>query len=272
MKSAKTLTIAIIAIIAISLALSLFGCAVNPVPTVTESPPPSPSETISATPSPQPSADATAFSGAVIDYVTKQYIGKEVDVLVFRLRGETVLETFDFGTGIWRNYYSRIDSLAVYNNDGSLLQEFKWLDTQLPLGFYGGIYGLSFDDYNFDGYTDIRLHSYEGGSMRNEPSYFWLWDAESGQFVKNEKLEDLSNFAFINFIDIDTIYAFSRISGYSHYTEYYKYENGEYREYANVYDRIENGKRIITAEELIDGEWVTTEESFDTDFFGEPIE
>ena len=55
---------------------------------------------------------------------------------------------------------------------------------------------LSFSDYNFDGYLDMRLKRWQEGAghlLANE--YFWLWDSAVSQFVLNEQLMEIGRAA-----------------------------------------------------------------------------
>jgi rhodanese-related sulfurtransferase len=101
------------------------------------------------------------------------------------------------------NEYTNVHSITITCENDSFRQEIVGLNTQTPAHSRNvympkppataeTLYGLSFDDWNFDGYTDISLWRYRGGSAENSPSYYWLWDNEVGQFVANEELEALS--------------------------------------------------------------------------------
>jgi hypothetical protein len=52
--------------------------------------------------------------------------------------------------------------------------------------------GITFDDYNFDGYMDMRLlrHNLGHGTLRSY-QYFWLWDTETSQFVLDKQLVEV---------------------------------------------------------------------------------
>ena len=58
--------------------------------------------------------------------------------------------------------------------------------------------GLSFADYNFDGYLDMRLMRWQdsaGGLLAQE--YFWLWDVSTMQFVLHEQLMEIGHSAWL---------------------------------------------------------------------------
>ena len=58
---------------------------------------------------------------------------------------------------------------------------------------------LAFDDFNFDGYLDMRLKRWQdgaGGLLANE--YFWLWNTDERQFILNEQLVEIGHAAGLN--------------------------------------------------------------------------
>lgn len=82
-------------------------------------------------------------------------------------------------------------------NDGQVIQEIDGLFQELggPSGietFSDPQYEIRFLDLTDNGYLDMTMHKTWGGTLRNEPHYFWLWDREAGKFVKNETLMHLS--------------------------------------------------------------------------------
>jgi len=69
---------------------------------------------------------------------------------------------------------------------------------------------VNFADYTGNGYFDFSIGRSHGGSMGNEPRYFWLWCVVSQQFVLNETLTELSNFASISIEPDGNLRAFHR--------------------------------------------------------------
>ena len=90
------------------------------------------------------------------------------------------------------------------------------------------VYGLSFSDFNGDGYLDIQLLKYPGGSMRNEPSIFWLWDIEKNEFVRNKQLEEIAESAGISVEEDGRVSAYTRVGIGESVTTYYSYIDGEF--------------------------------------------
>lgn len=74
-------------------------------------------------------------------------------------------------------------SIVIKDDSGTLVQTISGLSQS-----YGFINSdITFDDYNFDGYLDMRLMRWQdgaGGLLAHE--YFWLWDVGKKLFVLNE--------------------------------------------------------------------------------------
>ena len=135
------------------------------------------------------------------------------------------------------------------------------------LGWNLDNYGLVFEDWNCDGAIDFQLHMFEGGSMRNEPSLFWLWDEEQGKFVENDELSGISNGAriFMSRLEDDRVRAFTRLGAFGYGTCMYEYIDGsfvlvEIEEILYEYDDNGEGAAVIRISRLIDGEMQLVEE------------
>ena len=117
-----------------------------------------------------------------IDFSVAQSIHPDMPPFIFRMLGG--YRPFPYGYG----YYSRmVDTIRITYLNGELLQEIT--------GFYAWArlsasnrYGLHFADYNFDGYLDIALHMWPGGTRDAGYFYYWLWCRELRQFVFNRQL------------------------------------------------------------------------------------
>jgi len=91
----------------------------------------------------------------------------------------------------------------------------------------------TFDDYNFDGYLDMRLHRYNpgAGGMLSE-YYFWLWDSELGEFVLNWQLIYMGRAAYFSANhDRQQLLSWNRWSaGSEQFWSYYEYiGNGDFK-------------------------------------------
>lgn len=76
-------------------------------------------------------------------------------------------------------------NIKIEDSDGNIIQSIPGLSQSKSFLSRN----LTFNDYNFDGYLDMRLMRWQdgaGGLLANE--YFWLWNAEIAQFVLNEQL------------------------------------------------------------------------------------
>jgi len=159
-----------------------------------------------------------------------------------------------------------IKSIEIRQVSGAFHQTLDGFSTEIET--HHDDYGLEFADWNFDGITDIRLRHWEGGSMRNEPSLFWLWDDERQMFVENEQLMDISETAapFVVLTPENRIGAYTR-GGYDSYWDlYYEYQNGEFVEVEYVSNKFifeENGDCYLVTQisKPIDGEMQLVEET-----------
>lgn len=132
------------------------------------------------------------------------------------------------------------------------------------------MYGLSFADWNFDGYLDIDLWSYRGGSMLNEPHYYWLWDNNMGQFVMNAELMEISDFSTIVInVEESRLESYKRLGGLGGVTQHFKYIDDKlvlvYSYVLEVVPSTDDDKYTchITISEFIDGEMIITEDFYE---------
>jgi len=116
-------------------------------------------------------------------------------------------------------------NIIITDENGAIIQEISGL-TQSSRNVNGG---LSFDDYNFDGYLDMRLLRWQdgaGGLLAQE--YFWLWDASTMQFVMHEQLMGIGHSAWLGADqERQRVYVGNRnLGGHAHLE--YEYRNGEF--------------------------------------------
>ena len=165
-----------------------------------------------------------------IDYTITKKIGDKIEELVFRIEGVSIAE---YGLNHDKSKYyatcvNKISKITILNTGGNIKQEFPDLSIE-NYATEKEQYGLSFDDWNFDGYTDISLWRYRGGTSTNSPHYFCLWDNTTQKYVMNTELEELSD---ISSISIDNqaqqIISHVRYSAAEHSDTYYKYVNSSY--------------------------------------------
>ena len=164
-----------------------------------------------------------------------------------------------------KNYYpTKIEKLTISNLNGEVRQEFSDLNTE-TFADEDMMYGLWFDDWNFDGYIDIGLWRYAGGTSLNAPHYYWFWDSEIREFVENKQLMEISE-QFYVYADSESKLIIAELrKGYKGYIEkHYEHHAGEFIEvWSRETERIitHDGEELVHViiEELIDGELIETE-------------
>jgi len=196
-------------------------------------------------------------------FTTTQKIHDGLPDFEFRIEGVKVLE-----------YNSiQVNRLIIIAVDGSFYQEFDGLDTRNHLVTVDSP-GLSFDDWNFDGYMDVSLWKYVGGTGNNVPHYYWLWDNEAGKFVENKDLECISDYSTLE-IDKENnrLISSSRDGAWMTQTEYYTYQDGQIvlvrkeEKHFMLDQRDDWGDdyadlALIIISDLIDGELTVTQEYY----------
>jgi len=91
-----------------------------------------------------------------------------------------------------------------------------------------GRFVLHFDDFNFDGYMDMALTNLAPNGIWNFGAhYYWLWNLEIGQFVKNETLS-----SFWGNLSLDKehkeIVIYERLGGARHFLYILQYIDGDF--------------------------------------------
>ena len=146
---------------------------------------------------------------------------------------------------------------------GSYNLSWGWvgIDPENPLNFH-------LADYNGDGCLDMGLRWHPGGSMRNDPHFFWLWDADIRQFVRNEELETLSAEWTVSPREDGRIGTYARLGNLEHIFGIFEYINGEpvfVEQTHQLWFLNEDGTRYIqiTTTDHITGVQTITHESLD---------
>jgi hypothetical protein len=86
-------------------------------------------------------------------------------------------------------------SIVIEDNEGNIIQVIPGL-TQSNSHAQTEIV---FDDYNFDGFLDMKLLRWqEGAGQLRAVTYFWLWDTDEYRYVLNEQLIEIGFTAEIN--------------------------------------------------------------------------
>lgn len=126
--------------------------------------------------------------------------------------------------GKYRNY-STVYEIDILNDKFESIQT---IEVPWTCHYYSrsSDYGLLIEDWNFDGWIDIGIFAWEGGTMGNTPSYYWFWNPTNNKFEFNDEISDLSNYGTINVNKADElINLFSRSSSVESGTISYKWEN-----------------------------------------------
>ena len=164
--------------------------------------------------------------------ITPRYIPQELsDAITLRIHPDMPEFTITriAGDYISNAYYifpePREVKIIITDENGVIIQEINNL-TQSKRSASGG---LSFNDYNFDGYLDMRLMRWQdnaGGLLAHE--YYWLWDTTLQQFVMHEQLMKIGHSAWLKADqDIQRIYVGNRYRGGHSHLEY-EYRDGEF--------------------------------------------
>jgi len=160
--------------------------------------------------------------------------------------------------------YIMVNSIEIMTENGKYYQLIDGLSTRLKP--YYENYGLIFGDWNGDGAMDIQLRQFEGGTMHNEPSLFWLWDYEQSIFVENGELREISNYSRI-YLELEKdrrLRSFTRVSSGEYRTLYYDFKNGEFVcvEMEYVYFELQNDMyyKVTQISRLINDEMKIVEE------------
>ena len=179
-----------------------------------------------------------------IQFSTEQSISRGNDSLfTFTLEGQKV-ETYEISGSnpsrynVWLDHVS-ISKITIENRKTGFFQELSGLITNNQHVNSDNMYGLAFDDWNFDGYMDISLWRYPGGSMRNNPTYYWLWDVGANMFMPCVELGELSEFSTPAIIsETSQIYAYSRGGWAENMHQYYEWRYGQLVMVKSIYENI----------------------------------
>ena len=233
----KKRLISVILIVLVAFSLVCCGSDDMPGPTdsTTQAETESAAELIAVTESPVPveTADTDNVTITLVDYIVTRRINSEMPDFDFRIKGSIHYVTDIFGNerGIGSIY-----EFTISSRDGSFFQEIPISVEKSDYFYEREMYGLSFDDWNFDGCLDVRLRCYMGGSMGNEPAYYWLWDNEAGKYIENKQLEDISEYSWMR-IDYEMervlsfmkVYRIESVASSGAKISYYEYTAGMYR-------------------------------------------
>ncbi|MCL2494662.1 MAG: hypothetical protein FWE98_03275 [Oscillospiraceae bacterium] len=186
------------------------------------------------------------------EYTVTQRIHDDMPEFIFTLHG--------YGDGAYVN----ISEIEISGEDFS--QQLDGFETENRFSLEDD-YGLVFADFNTDGYLDIQLHQYRGGSMHNTPSLFWLWDTKQKKYVENKQLEEISEEHWVSVQDGRLLCGF-RDGAFGYCLSVYSYINHTFVEIEREdvhplnWDDVHNSIFVRDTYKLIGGELklVSTEE------------
>jgi hypothetical protein len=95
---------------------------------------------------------------------------------------------------------------------------------------------IEFDDFNFDGYLDMRLERWQdnaGGLLITD--YFWLWNTKKSQFVLNEQLVEIEAADIAIDSDNQQIVIYNRSDYNGGNLDFYKHHDGRFIFVANTH-------------------------------------
>ena len=121
--------------------------------------------------------------------------------------------------------YNVISAIDIWGENGAFRQRLEGFETRFP--YYPDDYGLLFADFNNDGYLDLQLYAFIGGTSTNVPSFFWLWDNKQGKFTRNQQLEELSDGNYVS-MDGSRVHCFARGGAAYRYNSWYEYRSGAF--------------------------------------------
>lgn len=159
-------------------------------------------------------------------------------------------------SGDKRNYDYSVKSISIYKNQGNTL-----LQTIIPPENFtlkdSPQETLLLNDINFDGYTDLMIVQFVPAAP-NIPYFYWKFDKESGQFLRDTTLEKITSPNFEKKEKLIT--SFWRASFDRHGTSTYKYINGKVvlvKEVEIWDDEVVPNQQIMSVKKLVKGKMKT---------------
>ena len=208
-----------------------------------------------------------------IDFTVSRKINEQMPEFTFHIQGSNEKRygiTYD-GDKYYLMYdENQIEEITITDSEGTVIQKISDLYTANSAS-EEDMYGFSFDDWNFDGFTDISLWTFTGGSMLNKPTQYWIWNNNVGEFVEDKELADFSSCSTV-YIDIESnlVASYTRVDGSENITVYYKYGNGKFVCVKNRHVKVEAVSdeedkyfEHIVVEELINGKMTVVEDYYE---------
>jgi hypothetical protein len=163
--------------------------------------------------------------------------------------------------GIFDYWGDDFISITITDEHGNTIQQIDEINVHLMARNTV----VQFDDFNFDGYLDMRLLQFNNGvSLSWDAHYHWLWDAKISQFVVSERLMEIANHAIINDIDPTAhqivLIVDSKDAGAFRSYRRYQYYDGDFTAIAEFDVEYLGGRFKTTHTDLLTDEVKITEE------------
>lgn len=89
--------------------------------------------------------------------------------------------------------YTKANAIKIYNAAGQLSQTIAGFD-EVMLGDYGEV---TLEDFNFDGYTDLKIQIYFPSAVKNDVSFlYFIYNPATKKFASGKQLDDLGYLTF----------------------------------------------------------------------------
>jgi len=203
-----------------------------------------------------------------INYNVSKKINSQIPEFNFYINGNDIRDYY-LQHDMNRYYLSYsntvIESIIIKDNNNVIIQEISGLETATP-ACEENQYGFSFDDWNFDGFFDISLWKFQGGSMHNNPTYYWLWDNSLGKYIENKELEERSDWCSLSTDEeLQQVVGYTSAGAFGNVHCFYEYSNGRFilvKSIEEIFEQSYDDKDKYTShtiiEELIDGDMKIT--------------
>lgn len=172
-------------------------------------------------------------------------------IRLFKVHGyELILKVESF-----RRIYS-MDRIEVCDKNFKSLQVLEFPVTIIPSS-PSTDYGFQITDWNFDGYPDISLHAFEGGTMLNVPTYYWLWDSKEQKYTECDILNEISQTSYLTTNNQEVVASYK---DFGYVSVYYEWDQNTLLPIRSEWDQWQNDGSIKHIDYLyIHGEWVEKE-------------
>jgi len=184
-----------------------------------------------------------------LTFVTTMRLHEDMPEFTFRHTVEGDLEVpEEWWPEEW--WEAREAHITIEDEQGNVVQEIFGLIQTNTWGWdsHTDMFQLIFEDLNFDGYLDMHLVAYpDPGTGMFTDRYFWLWDAEQGQFVQNRQLSEIVPvYRFYSNQETRQIVVQHRLGHVHHIMQYFEHHNGEFALVLTIERVVQGGNSVYT--------------------------